>query len=84
MVLTVLRDGQKPTFGFVKRSHPVLMDFARQMTWFSVMEVQPNGIPEMVYVWVLKSENKDYERGVDRKRFCRTYRGQPINLESKV
>jgi hypothetical protein len=54
------------------------------MTWFSVMAFQANGREGMVYVWVLKVENKEYERGVSRKRYCKTYRGQPINLEDKV
>jgi hypothetical protein len=48
------------------------------MTWFTVIEFQANGREGMVYVWVSKVENKDYERGVARKRFCRTYRGNPI------
>lgn len=84
MTVRFLRDDEKPTSGFIRRSHPIWLEFAKQMTWFTRLEVRPNGTPGMVYVWVLKVENKEYERGVDRKRYCKTYRGRPINLEDKV
>ncbi len=78
MDVRILLDHETPSSGMVRRSHPVWLEFAKQMTWFSRIEIRPNGTPEMVYVWVLKSENRDYERGHCRKRFCRTYRGAPI------
>ncbi len=78
MVVHTLSAHESPSPGFIRRQHPVWLEFAKQMTWFSRIEIRPNGTPDMVYVWVLRKENRDYERGHERKRFCRSYRGQPI------
>jgi len=80
MEVHILRDDEIPTRGFIRRPHPVWMEFAKQMTWFSRIEIRPNGTPDMVYVWVSRQENLDYERPHRRKRFCRTYRGQARNV----
>jgi len=71
----ILRDDESPSLGFVRRPHPLYPEFAVQMTWFSRIECQANGREGMVYVWVSKQENLDYERPHRRKRFCKTYRG---------
>ena len=78
MEIKILRETETPSIGYIRRPHPVWLEFAKQMTWFSRIEIRPNGTPEMVYVWVSRKENYAYERGHDRKRFCRSYRGQPI------
>ncbi len=76
MVVHTLSDTELPSSGYIRRPHPVWLEFAKQMTWFSRIEIKPNGTPDMVYVWVLKKENREYERPHIRKRFCRTYRGE--------
>jgi hypothetical protein len=76
MGIRILSDTDQPSQGFVRRPHPVWLEFAKQMTWFSRIEIRPNGTPEMVYVWVSRKENTEYERGVPRRRYCKTYRGQ--------
>lgn len=80
MQVRLLGDTDKPSLGYVRRPHPLWPEFAFQMTWFSVIECQANGRDGMIYVWVPKSENWEYERGHERKRFCRTYRGTPRNI----
>lgn len=80
MTVRYLAGKDEPSLGFVRRPHPVWLEFAKQMTWFSAIEIRPNGTPEMVYVWVNKVENREYERGVPRKRFCKTYRGEARNV----
>lgn len=74
----VLSGTDKPSKGFVRRPRPVWPEFAIKMTWFSRIEFSVNGRDGMVYCWVSKEENAAYERGHMRKRFCKTYRGQPI------
>ncbi len=75
MDIRFLLEGDKPSPGFVRRPHPLYPEFAVQMTWFTRIECQANGREGMIYVWVSKRENLDYERPHRRKRFCRTYRG---------
>lgn len=87
MTVVALRDNENPSPGFVRRPRPVWPEFAVRMTWFSKIEFQANGREGMVYVWVSKEENWEYERGHTRKRFCKTYRGSPIqpkNLEQQT
>jgi len=75
MDVRILRDDETPSLGFIRRPHPCWPEFAIQMTWFTRIEFQANGREGMVYVWVSKEENLDYERPHRRKRFCKTYRG---------
>ena len=74
----VLKRGEAPSSGFVRRKLPVFPEFAERMTWFTRQEWERNGDPEMVYLWVLREENKDYEKSVRRQRYCQSYRGHVI------
>lgn len=73
--IRVLAHGETPTPSFVRRQSPIWPEFAERMTWFSEQLWERNGDPGMVYVWVLKCENQEYEKGVRRQRFCKTYCG---------
>lgn len=75
MEIRFLQRNEKPSQGFVRRERPCWIEFAQRMTWFSEMEFQPNGTEGMVYVWIKREENREYEQGHRRTRFCRTYRG---------
>ena len=86
MTVRILSENDKPSIGFVRRPRPVWPEFAVKMTWFSRLEFQANGREGLVYCWVDKKENYEYERGHIRRRFCKTYRGTPIqpkNLEQQ-
>lgn len=81
--MRILERGQSPSIGFVRRERPIFPEFALRMTWFTRQEWERNGDPDTFYVWVLASENREYQRGYRRTRFCLTYRRKTRkNLES--
>lgn len=78
MKVRFLSRSEKPSKGLIRRPHPVWPEFADKMTWFSKIELQPNGSQGMYYCWVIGYENHQYEKPVKRKRFCTTYKGRVI------
>lgn len=76
MQIRIISETEKPPVGWIRRPRPCWPEFAIKMTWFSEMAFQANGREGLVYVWVRKDENLDYERPHRRLRFCKTYRGR--------